>query len=155
MTKRNRKLKRRNESRDSSGSSRQTGSASSSQSSFPDDRHKMVALVFASLVAGLLLVVNADRVTHVDAKLAVGASRHGWPWVYLERELKEEPLIYIAGETYSWPFPAVKKENRIFQADKLILDLLVLALLTAATYWIVSAVGYRYERWQQRTTTLN
>jgi hypothetical protein len=147
MTKRkaNRKPKPRNGKARSSARHSTTASANPP---LPDDRHKLVALVFASLVAGLMFVVNADRVTHVSSELAMGASRHGWPWVYLERELKEEPLIYIQGETYSWPYPAANKENRVFYANRMIYDLLVLGAITVVTYWVVGSIGYRFNRWQ-------
>lgn len=114
------------------------------------DRHKLVALVMASLVAGLLLVVNFDRVTNVDKVTEIGASKHGFPFVYLERQLANEPMIYIHGKTYSWPFPAVKGEIREWSNQNLALDLLILVVAVLATYWLFSAIIFRYDRWKYK-----
>lgn len=112
------------------------------------DRHKLVALVMASLVAGLLLVVNIDRVTNVDKVTKLGGSKHGFPFVYLDRELAKEPMIFIHGKTYSWPFPPAKDEIREWSFQNLALDLLILVVAVTVTYWLFSALIFRYDRWR-------
>jgi hypothetical protein len=114
------------------------------------DRHKFVALVMASLVAGLLLVVNFDRVTNVDNVTQLGASHHGLPFVYLKRQLANEPMIFIHGRTYSWPFPPVKGEIREWSYQNLAVDALILIAAVLVTYWLFSAIIFRYDRWRYK-----
>ena len=112
------------------------------------DRHQPVALTMASLIAGLLMVVNCDRVTHAGSTAAPGSSQHGWPWVYLKRELAETPVIFIGGRTYSWPLPPVEGEIREVSYQNLAFDLLLIAAITIAVYFAVKAVVYRYDHWK-------
>ena len=114
------------------------------------DRHKLVALALASLVAGLLLVINGDRVTNVNKVTKPGESQHGFPFVYLTRQLEKEPVIFIHGRTYSWPLPPVKGEIREWSFQYLALDLLIVAVVVTVTYWLVSWIVFRYDRWKYR-----
>ncbi len=107
-----------------------------------------MALTLASLVAGLMMVINLDRVTHVAAEMGPGGSRHGWPWIYLKRELAEPPALLIEGRTFSWPWPAVKGEIREWDYPNLLGDMLICLLISVVTYWIVKALVARYDNWQ-------
>ena len=102
----------------------------------------------ASLVAGLLIVINCDRVTHVDRVAELGGSWHGFPLVYLKRQLEEVPMIFIHGRTYSWPYPPVSGEVRDLNLQNLALDILIGIFAVVATYWLFSAIVFRYDNWK-------
>ncbi len=102
----------------------------------------------ASLVAGLLLVVNFDRVTHAGKATELGESRHGFPFVYLKRQLENVPAIFIQGRTYSWPFPPIKGEIREWSYQHLALDVLFVLAAVLATYWLIRTIVFRYDRWK-------
>jgi hypothetical protein len=117
----------------------------------PKDRHKLVALVMASLVAGLLGVINLDRVTHAsNENISSGGSHHGWPLVYLKRELKVQPMIFISGRTHSWPLPAIEGETRDFSMANLGADVLICLLAVLIVYFIISTVVWRYDKWKYK-----
>ena len=147
MAKPNRK-KRKSAHRRSAGGSAIPPLAVARQNRPRPDRDKLVGLTIASLVAGLLLVINADRVAHANRVTARGASQHGWPWVFLKRELAEVPDLFISGRTYSWPYPPVAGEVRELSYQNLGLDLLVVGVITIAVYVGVKTIVSRYDRWR-------
>jgi hypothetical protein len=112
------------------------------------DRDRLIAMVLASLAAGFLGVVNADRVTHVNAQSTPGNSKHGWPLVYLFRELEEPPMFVIESEVYSWPWPAVDGEIREFNAMNLVGNLLLIACIAVGTYWGIKTIVGHYDQWR-------
>ena len=114
------------------------------------DRHQLIALSLASLVAGVLMVVNCDCVTHSSPDLQRGESRHGWPWIYLTRQVIDLPVIFFQREVYHWPYPVLENEAREFSMLNLGLDLAVILLVTVASYVLISTVVYRYDRWRFR-----
>ena len=114
------------------------------------DRYKLVALVMASLVAGLLLMINFDRVTHASRELELGESRHGFPLVYLTRQLEDAPAIFIRGRTYSWPWPPVKGEIRQWSYENLALDFLFGSAAVLIVYFVLRAIVFRYDKWKYR-----
>ena len=97
-----------------------------------------------------MLVVNFDRVTNVAKVEKLGASQHGFPFVYLERQLANEPMIFIHGKTYSWPFPPVVGEIREWSYQNLALDALILLAAVLVTYWLFSAIIFRYDSWRNQ-----
>jgi hypothetical protein len=115
-----------------------------------EDRHNLVALALASLVAGLIAVVNSDRVTHAGSDLAIGESRHGFPWVYLKRTLAEEPDFYLPRRIFNWPWPPVKNEVRDFSWQNFGLDLLVLIAMTVVSFLLIRALVLRYDQWKYK-----
>ena len=107
-----------------------------------DDRHVLIAMTLASLVAGLLAIVNLDRATHagslVKEERLVSTSRHGWPLVYLERNLKEKPQFYFGKRLYSWPVPAVEGEQRRWNFANLIGNMAIGLAITLGAYLLIS-----------------
>lgn len=114
------------------------------------DRHQLIALAMSSLICGLMLIVNLDRVTHAGADLTIGESRHGWPWVYLTRTLAEIPEIYLPRRLYNWPYPAVATEVRQWNGYHLASDLFVVSIVTVASYYLISGLIWRYDRWRHQ-----
>ncbi len=100
----------------------------------------------ASLVAGLLLVINFDRVTHAGKATELGESRHGFPFVYLKRQLENVPAIFIQGRSYSWPFPPIKGEIREWSYQNLGLDVLFVCAAVFLTYWLFRMIVFRYDQ---------
>ena len=117
-----------------------------------DDRHKLIALTLASLVAGLLAIVNLDRATHSSSlskeERIASTSRHGWPLVYLERDVKEKPQFFFSKRIYSWPVPAVEGEQREWNMGNLAGNLGIGVAITVAAYALISFVGRKYDRWK-------
>ena len=114
----------------------------------PEDRHQLIALTLASLVAGLLLLVNCDRQTNVRAAAAQGGdvSLHGWPLVYLQRRYESLPAYLIAANENDWPLPAVPGEIREFNYPNLLLDVLISAAIVLACYFVIRWLVYWYDR---------
>ena len=117
----------------------------------PKDRHKLVALVLASLIAGLLGIINLDRVTHANTEgIGSGGSRHGWPLIYLKRELEVQPMIFIGGRTHSWPLPPIDGETRELSIANLALDTVICLLAVLIVYFIISTAVWRYDKWKYK-----
>ena len=119
-----------------------------------DDRHLLIAMTLASLVAGLLAIVNLDRATHagslVKEERLVSTSRHGWPLVYLERNLKEKPQFYFSKRLYSWPVPAVEGEQRRWNVANLIGNMAICLAITLGAYLLISFSVKKYDQWKTR-----
>ena len=117
-----------------------------------DDRHVLIAMTLASLVAGLLAIVNLDRATHagslVKEERLVSTSRHGWPLVYLERNLKEKPQFYFGKRLYSWPVPAVEGEQRRWNFANLIGNMAIGLAITLGAYLLISFSVKKYDQWK-------
>ncbi len=114
------------------------------------DRHQLVALTLASLVAGVLMLFNCDCVTNSSSDLPRGESRHGWPWIYLTRQVIDLPVIFFQRDVYNWPYPVLENEAREFSMVSLGLDLVVILLMTVSSYALISTIVYRYDRWRFR-----
>jgi hypothetical protein len=118
-----------------------------------EDRHHLVALVMASLVAGLMLIANLDRATHVSSltqpQRIVSTSLHGWPLVYLKRELAEPPVVYYPKRLYAWPWPAVEGELRTWKAGNAFGDVGLGLAAVVGAYCLISASVKRYDRWKK------
>lgn len=119
-----------------------------------DDRHVLIAMTLASLVAGLLAIVNLDRATHAgslthDERL-LSTSRHGWPLVYLERGLQEKPKLFFSRRLYSWPFPAVTGEQRRWNLANLVGNLGICIAITLGSFWLISFAVRKYDAWKKR-----
>jgi hypothetical protein len=115
------------------------------------DRHKWVALTLASLIAGLLLLINCDRVTNAQAAAAQGGdvSLHGWPLVYLERRYESLPAYLIAKNDCDWPFPPVEGEIREMNYRNLLLDVLISVSIVLVCYVFIRWIVFRYDRWKK------
>lgn len=116
-----------------------------------EDRHILVAMTMASLVAGLLFVINLDRTTHAAAavEMGKGTSLHGWPFVYLHREFESLPVYLIATRISEWPIPFVEGETRTMNYQNLSLDVLCCGLMVAITYFVVRKIVFRYDQWKK------
>jgi hypothetical protein len=116
-----------------------------------DDRHVLVALTIASLVAGLLFVINFDRTTHSAAALEMGkgTSLHGWPFIYLHREFESLPAYLIATRISEWPIPAVDGETRTMNYQNLALDILCCGVIVILSYFVVRYIVFRYDQWKK------
>lgn len=110
------------------------------------DRAELIALAFASLIAGFLVIVNLDRLTHVSSELAEGESRHGWPWVYLTRNFIKIPSIYYPSEIYAWPYPPAHNESRHFVWQHLIFNFAVCGAIVIASYFFICRLVRFYDR---------
>ena len=118
----------------------------------------LVAMTLASLVAGLLFVINCDRVTNINAaaKEGGGVSMHGWPLVYLERRYESLAAYLIAAKNPAkyatndndWPYPAVPGEIREMNYGNLGIDLICCGLIVLASYFVIRLVVYRYDQWK-------
>lgn len=116
------------------------------------DRHVLVALTLASLVAGLLFVINCDRMTNAQAANAAkegGVSLHGWPLIYLERKYESLAAYLVATHDNDWPFQAVPGEIRIMNYRNLVLDIVIGLAIVVASYFVIRWVVFRYDRWKQ------
>jgi hypothetical protein len=122
-----------------------------------DDRHVLVAMTLASLVAGLLAIVNLDRTTHADSltkeERVLSTSRHGWPLVYLERDLEEKPQFFHSKRLYPWPVPAVEGEQRRWNFGNLVGDLALGFAITVGSYALISFLVRRYDQWKKSLRT--
>ena len=116
-----------------------------------ENRHVLIALVMASLVAGLLFLINLDRVTHASAsrQKEVGTSFHGWPRVYLERRFESLPAFLRHTRIYDWPYPAVEGEIRHMNYTNLAIDILCGLAVVLLSFLGVRAAVYRYETWKK------
>lgn len=112
------------------------------------DRAEMIGLAFASLIAGLLVIINCDRLTHVSPDLPEGESRHGWPAVYLTRNFIKIPVFYYPSEIYAWPYPPAYNETRQFVWPNLVLNLAVCAAIVIASYFFIARLVRFYDRWR-------
>ncbi len=116
-----------------------------------EDRHRPVALTLACLVAGLLLLINLDRMTNARAAAAEGGgvSLHGWPLIYLERRYESLPAYLIATNDQDWPFPAAAGEIREMNYQNLCLDFLIGTTIVLLSYFMIQWIVYRYDRWKK------
>ena len=122
-----------------------------------DDRHTLIAMTLASLVAGLLMIVNLDRSTHATSlskeERLVQTSRHGWPLVYLERDLMQKPQFFFRKRLYSWPWPAVKGEQRRWNWGNLAGDAGIAVAIVTAAFAMISFVVRKYDQWDKHPQT--
>lgn len=103
------------------------------------DRPHQISLLLACVVAGILALLNTDRMLHTTSSEKIGpnVSQHGWPMIYLNRQ-GPAPLPLLRKEpNYAWPYPAVKGETRIWSGVALLTDLIVALVFVYATYWVV------------------
>ena len=154
MANRNRKTRRSKSSRTSSR--RQRASALEAgllgKTRKPrEDRHILVALTMASLIAGLLFVINFDRSTHsaTAQEMGKGTSLHGWPFIYLHREFESLPAYLIATRISEWPIPAVKGETRNMNYVNLGLDILIGSIVVVLSYFVFRTIVFRYDQWKK------
>ena len=119
-----------------------------------DDRHVLIAMTLASLVAGLLAIVNLDRATHAGSltneERLLSTSHHGWPLVYLERDLEEKPKLFFSKRLYSWPIPAVTGEQRRWNVANLIGNIGICIAITLGSFWLISFAVRKYDAWKKR-----
>lgn len=111
-------------------------------------RHFQIAMVLASLTAGLLVMFNCDRsMNRTSAKeLGYNASQHGWPLIYLERVFEEKLPNHVRHtRSYDWPYPAVKGEARSWIVGNLLFDIVACMLIVTIIYWFVRAVVLRFD----------
>ena len=107
------------------------------------DRIHQLSLMLACVVAGILALLNTDRMLHTTSSKQLGpnVSQHGWPMVYLNRQ-GPAPLPMLRKEPgYAWPYPAVKDETRTWSWVALLTDLVVALVFVAATYWVVQRLA--------------
>lgn len=104
---------------------------------FPD-KSKLISLLLTSLVFGGLLLVNVDRAAH--ATFPVTTSHHGWPLVFLKRTPLEMEFAGANKVPYSWPWPPIEKEQRVFSWMNLTTDLIVGLSIVGITFVISHTV---------------
>ena len=116
----------------------------------PKDRHVLFAMVMASLVAGLLFVIGTDRATNLKEarEIGRGASLHGWPLVYLQREFKNVTVYLESDNTNDFPIPFDSAETRQWNWGNLVLDLLAAALIVWLWYLLMRFMVFRYDQWK-------
>lgn len=117
----------------------------------PHERpHVMIAMTLASLVTGLLFVINCDRTIHSAsaAQKGHGASLHGWPLIYLERQFDSLPDFLANRQPYDWPLPAVAGEVRTMNYQNLTIDVICGVLIVLLSFLVIRHVVFRYERWK-------
>lgn len=120
----------------------------------PEDRHVLFAMVMASLVAGLLFVIGTDRATNFRQarEIGRGASLHGWPLVYLQREFKNVQVYLESDNKNEFPIPFDAAETRDWNWVNLTLDLISAALIVYLWYQLMRWVVLRYDRWKESWT---
>ena len=116
-----------------------------------ENRHVKIALVMASLIAGLLLVINLDRTTNAAAanKDSGGTSFHGWPAVYLERRYETLPAYLMARKINPWPYPVIESEMREMNYANLWIDIAVGVAIVIGSYFVFRFLVLRYDRWKK------
>ena len=116
----------------------------------PKDRHVLFAMVMASLVAGLLFVIGTDRATNVRQARDIGrgASLHGWPLVYLQREFRNVQVYLESDNTNEFPIPFDPAETRQWNFGNLVLDLITATLIVWLWYQLMQWMVLRYDRWK-------
>ena len=119
-----------------------------------DDRNVLIAMTLASLVAGLLAIMNLDRATHAGSltqeERLLSTSRHGWPLVYLERDLAKKPKLFFSKRLYSWPLPAVAGEQRRWNLPNLIGNMGICIAITLGSFLLISFAVKKYDAWKRR-----
>ena len=122
-----------------------------------DDRHVLIAMTLASLVAGLLAIVNLDRAANAGSltkeQRLLYTSHRGWPLVYLERDVKEKPQFFHSKRLYSWPLPAVEGEQRRWNFGNLAGDIGLGFAMTLASYALISFLVRKYDQWKKSLRT--
>jgi len=75
----------------------------------PERAHRL-ALAMSFLFAGILTLLSTDRTLHKSSSEKIGpqVSQHGWPMVYLKREVTEPLELLRKDIKYDWPYPAVE-----------------------------------------------
>ena len=102
----------------------------------PERAHRL-ALAMSFLFAGILTLLSTDRTLHKSSSEKIGpqASQHGWPMVYLKREVTEPLELLRKDIKYDWPYPAVEGESRTFSWLALLVDVIVGLAIVIAIYW--------------------
>lgn len=118
------------------------------------DRHVLVALTMSSLIAGLLLVINCDRATNAAAatELGGGASLHGWPFHYLQREFRSFPEYLMAKKINNWPLPVDPAEFRTMNYQNLLMNIVCCGGIVLVSYFLIRRIVWRYDQWKQSWT---
>jgi hypothetical protein len=108
-------------------------------------------MVMASLVAGLLFVIGTDRATNVNQAREVGhgASLHGWPLIYLEREFINVQAFLESNHGNDFPIPFDPAETRLWHWGNLVLDLMTAVLIIFLWYCLMRFIVFRYDRWKK------
>lgn len=117
----------------------------------PENRHVLFALVMASLVAGLLFVIGTDRATNLSQarEIGRGASLHGWPLVYLQREFKTVQVYLESDNQNEFPIPFDSSEARQWNWGNLFLDLMTGVLIIVLWYQLMRWIVVRYDLWKK------
>jgi predicted secreted protein len=117
----------------------------------PENRHVLFALVMASLVAGLLFVIGTDRATNLKQarEIGRGASLHGWPLVYLQREFRNVQVYLESNNRNDFPIPFDPAETRQWKWGNLVLDLMTAVLIIFLWYQLMRWLVVRYDRWKK------
>ncbi len=108
---------------------------------FPD-KSRLISLLVAALVAGLVVLVNLDRQTLDLGITDMPASQHGWPLVYLLRQPVEAPTAEPMGTAIPsrWPWPIDETEVRTFSSTNLTTDIIVGAAIIGIVYMMTHTV---------------
>jgi hypothetical protein len=114
-------------------------------------KYHQIAVALASLAAGIMFLVNFDRVTNASTarELGAGTSLHGWPFVYLERKFESLPAFLAHTRASNWPFPISEGETRSFNYLNLGLDVLCAIVVVCVCFYLVRAVVFKYEQWKK------
>ena len=114
-------------------------------------KYQQIAVALASLVAGIMFLVNFDCITNASAarEIGAGASLHGWPFIYLERKFESLPAFLAHTRASSWPIPVNQEETRSFNFLNLGLDFLSAVVVVCVTFYLVRAVVFKYEQWKK------
>ena len=111
----------------------------------------LFALVMASLVAGLLFVIGTDRATNLSQarEIGRGASLHGWPLVYLQREFKDVQVYLESDNRNEFPILFDSSEIRQWNWGNFILDLIAGGLIVFLWYQLMRWIVVRYDLWKK------
>ncbi|MFK7768232.1 MAG: hypothetical protein AB8B55_13490 [Mariniblastus sp.] len=120
----------------------------------PENRHAKVSLAMASLIAGLVLLVNFDSSTNAAAATrdGGGTSFHGWPAVYLERRYESLPAYLMAGKINPWPIPVQEGEVRTMNFTNLWIDMGVGIAIVIISFFGIRWLVLRYDNWKKTWT---